>query len=526
MVREEEDIEKNKDHGVAGEWGAYSNMMAFIALIAIALATSTIGSSSVVLQSDPAVKACQFLQDAFPQSVSFPGSDQYNSDIKHWAVTSIQNAVCSVEPETADDIGEILRIIGRHDVMAPFAIKSGGHALSIGHSSTTGVQISMTKFDGLEYDPESGTVTIGSGLTWDQVYRRLEPLGVMVTGGRVVGVGVTGLSLGGGYSWKTNQYGLTIDTIVSHNIVLPDGEQVRASNESFPDLFFGLKGGLNNFGIVTNITFETHPQTLVYGGIINYAANASDAVNEAITVFSDNNMDPRAQIMLLHMSTAGQFSNTVVLFYDGPTPPNTMFDAFFAIPCISSDVKARTFVNYFELAGSLDFLPKERGSILHAVPITDYPKSLLRKIAEEVSALENRLTTASNGLQVTILLAAQMFLNHFSHSRGGAYPHSPSRQVTPLAPLIIYEMNPKLTKDEQLAFHAFVISSLKEFSSIIQTEAVAEGVSRWDDILYPNYALDGTPLELMYGSNVEMLREIAAKYDPDRIMRLTGGPRF
>ncbi|KAL5512400.1 hypothetical protein ACEPAG_3392 [Sanghuangporus baumii] len=506
--------------------GCILDMMAFLALISIALATSTTGTAPIVLQSDPAVKACQFLQDTFPQLVSFPGSDQYNSDIKHWVVTSTQNAICSIEPETADDVSEILRIIGRHDVMAPFAIKSGGHALSIGHSSTTGVQISMTKFDGLEYDPESSTVTIGSGLTWDQVYRRLDPLGVMVTGGRFDGVGVTGLSLGGGYSWKTNQYGLTIDTIASHNIVLPNGEQVRASNESFPDLFFGLKGGFNNFGIVTNITFESHPQTLVYGGLIKYAANTTDAVNEAISVFSDNNMDPRAQLWLFHMSISGQFSNAVVLFYDGPTPPDTMFDVFFTIPYISSDVGTRTFVNFFEVTGSLDFLQKERGSTVHMVPVTDYPKSLLRKIAGEVSAFGDRLTAASNGQQVTIVLVAQLFLNHFSHSRGGAYPHSPSRQVMPLAYLVMYEINLKLTKDEQSAFHTFVILSLKEFSNIIQTEAVAVGVSRWDDILYPNYALDGTPLELMYGSNVEILREIAAKYDPDRIMRLTGGPRF
>ncbi|KAL5500909.1 hypothetical protein ACEPAH_9296 [Sanghuangporus vaninii] len=502
-------------------------MTLFVALTILRLVTSTIGSSPTVLQSDPAVKACQFLQDAFPQFVSFPGSDQYNSDIKHWTVTSTQNAVCSIEPQTADDVSKIMRIIGRHDVMAPFAIKGGGHAFNIGHSSTTGVQISMTKFDGLEYDPESGTVTIGSGLTWDQVYRRLEPLGIMVTGGRFDGVGVAGLSLGGGYSWKTNQYGLTIDTIVSHNVVLPNGEQVHASDESFSDLFFGLKGGYNNFGIVTNITFETHPQTLVYGGIINYAANATDAVNEAISIFSDNNMDPRAQVWLFQISTSDQFSSAVIFFYDGPTLPNTMFDAFFAIPCITSDIKRRTFVNFFEVTGILGFLPGDQfGSALHVVPITNYPKSLLRKIAGEVSAFGDRLTAASNGSQFTVVSGLQPFLNHFSHSRGGAYPHPPSRQVTPLAAFVVYEMDPKLTKDEQSAFHTFVVSSVKEFSSIIQTEAVAEGVSRWDDILYPNYAIDGTPLELMYGSNVETLREIAAKYDPDRIMRLTGGPRF
>lgn len=70
------------------------------------------------------------------------------------------------------------------------------------------------------------------------------------------------------------------------------------------------------------------------------------------------------------------------------------------------------------------------------------------------------------------------------------------------------------------------MSSVKQLSNDIQAKAVNLGVSRWDDILYPNYALDGTPLELMYGTNVPILREIAAKYDPEGIMRLTGGFHF
>ena len=68
-------------------------------------------------------------------------------------------------------------------------VKGGGHGYNLGHSSTTGVQISMAKFSEISFDAKSGTVTIGTGLTWDQVYSRLEPLGVMVPGGRVNGVG-------------------------------------------------------------------------------------------------------------------------------------------------------------------------------------------------------------------------------------------------------------------------------------------------------------------------------------------------
>jgi FAD/FMN-containing dehydrogenase len=103
-------------------------------------------------------------------------------------------------------------------------------------------------------------VTFGAGLTWDKVYEALEPHGVNVAGGRAPGVGVGGLILGGGvlkilrsprlsiddvvylgYSWHTNQYGLTIDTVEAFELVKPNGEVVEVTHESDPELFFALK---------------------------------------------------------------------------------------------------------------------------------------------------------------------------------------------------------------------------------------------------------------------------------------------
>ena len=149
----------------------------------------------------------------------------------------------------------------------------------------------------------------------------------MCTGGLTLccPTGVAGLSLGGGYSWKTDQFGLTVDTIVSHHVVLPAGQQVQASEGTNPDLFFGLRGGFNNFGIVTNITLRAHSQTLVFvsdivvgfiiidasagvkkGGHITYAPDAVVALSEAISNFQANNTDPKAQIVAQFASSTGQ----------------------------------------------------------------------------------------------------------------------------------------------------------------------------------------------------------------------------
>jgi FAD/FMN-containing dehydrogenase len=135
-------------------------------------------------------------------------------------------------------------------------VKGGGHATNPGFSSTTGVQISMSRFNEIKVNSASGTVEVGAGLTWDQVYEVLEPTGVNVVGGRVYGIGVAGLTLGGGeclpssessissiflgYSWLSSQYGLTIDNVAGYELVLPNGTVTIVTSDD-NDLWFGLK---------------------------------------------------------------------------------------------------------------------------------------------------------------------------------------------------------------------------------------------------------------------------------------------
>ncbi|QRV84353.1 FAD-binding domain protein [Ceratobasidium sp. AG-Ba] len=141
----------------------------------------------------------------------------------------------------------------------------------------------MFKFSEVTYHPAAaaadgsvGTVDVGSGLVWDDVYAALQPHGVTVVGGRVTGVGVGGFTLGGGYSWLSNQYGLTIDTVTEFEVVLPNGTITAASEGLNPDLFFGLKGGFNNFGIVTKFTLLAFPQGQVWGGLKTFTFDQLD----------------------------------------------------------------------------------------------------------------------------------------------------------------------------------------------------------------------------------------------------------
>ena len=108
------------------------------------------------------------------------------------------------------------------------------------------------------------------------------------------------------------------------------------NNQSYPDIFFGLKGGYNNFGIVTNFNVRALPQTEVYGGILIYDRLQFDAVIQAIVDFHSTNKDPKAVIIGSPLYTAGQFLFYLLVFYDAPMAPNGTFDKFLSIPHIST----------------------------------------------------------------------------------------------------------------------------------------------------------------------------------------------
>ena len=148
------------------------------------------------------------------------------------------------------------------------------------------------------FSDDKSTVELGMGLTWAQVYELMQDSGYNVVGGRVPGPGVGGFSLGGGYSWKTNQFGLTSDTIESYTLVLPNGT-VSTISSSQPDLFWALKGGLNRFGIVTSAVYRTHEQPpLIYGGISVYNGDQIPTLINATDAFYRQNTDSKASIFV------------------------------------------------------------------------------------------------------------------------------------------------------------------------------------------------------------------------------------
>lgn len=150
------------------------------------------------------------------------------------------------------------------------AIRSGGHNAGGLGIADDALVIDLAGIKYTRVDPKAGTVTVGGGCTWGDVDHATHAFGMAVPTGIISTTGVGGLTLGGGVGHLTRKCGLTIDNLLSADVVLASGKFVRASADENPDLFWALRGGGGNFGVVTAFTFKTHKIDTVYAGPMLY----------------------------------------------------------------------------------------------------------------------------------------------------------------------------------------------------------------------------------------------------------------
>ena len=223
------------------------------------------------------------LEEAFHGELIRPGDARYD------AVRAVWNGMIDKRPAI------VARCTGVHDVIAalryargnalPVAVRGGGHNVAGSAVCDGGLVIDLSAMKAVHVDPVRRTARVQGGATWRDFDREAQVFGLAAPGGLISSTGVAGLTLGGGFGWLSRAYGLASDNVVSMELVDATGRVVTASAGEHTDLFWGLRGGGGNFGVVTSFEFALHPVgPIVFGGV---AFHRADRVSELLRTYRD-----------------------------------------------------------------------------------------------------------------------------------------------------------------------------------------------------------------------------------------------
>ncbi|OBT97055.1 hypothetical protein VE01_04837 [Pseudogymnoascus verrucosus] len=278
--------------------------------------------------------ACKLLLNSYSDMILFPTSANYTAETKlFWDIRSDLSPACIFQPDKADEVADGIKILSGCD--AQFAVRGGGHMNYPGSNNIDGgVLITLNKLN--SYKVENDTIDVGPGMTWYDVYAALDPHGRIAIGGRLKTIGVPGLTLIGGVHYFINKYGFAMDNVVSYDIVLGNGTQVTANDTTNQDLFWALKGGANNFGLVTKFTLKTYSIPLISTTIQTFnESGIYDLVKATCDLASLDDADPIAAgsiITIQYNATTKAASGSILGVQEGISNPPSQFANFSAIP--------------------------------------------------------------------------------------------------------------------------------------------------------------------------------------------------
>jgi len=212
----------------------------------------------------------------------FRGRQIGTSDKEYDEARALYNGMIDKRPKLiarCADVADVIAAVGHaRDNKLLLAIRGGGHNGPGFGSCDDGLVVDLSQLKGVRVDPKTRTVRVEPGCTSADVDHATHAFGLAVPFGIVGSTGVAGLTLGGGSGYLTRKHGLTIDNLLEVDMVLADGSFVTASKDAHPDLFWGVRGGGGNFGVVTSFLFQAHPARIVFAGPVFWDARDAKKV--------------------------------------------------------------------------------------------------------------------------------------------------------------------------------------------------------------------------------------------------------
>lgn len=320
------------------------------------------------------------LQERLRGDVIFPGDERYDGSRRVWNGRIDRYPALLVYCTNADDILNAIDFARNTDL--PITVRGGGHSM-VGLSVSNGaVVIDLSRMKGIAINPLTGIARVQAGLTLGEFVHETQMYGLATTTGTVSGTGIGGLTLGGGIGWLMGKYGLTIDSLLSADLVTADVQVLTASAIEHPDLFWGLRGGGGNFGVATSFTFQLHPVSSVLAGKIVYPLSQAKDVLRFYREYTRTAPDELTAYAAITTTSHGTPTISISLCYSGPlTQGERLIEPLkqFATPladfvhvkpylqAISSDAGAPDGRCYYEKAYSLHELSDDLIEL-----ITDY----------------------------------------------------------------------------------------------------------------------------------------------------------
>ena len=267
------------------------------------------------------------LKADFRGEVILPGDKNYDHMRKAWNGMIDRHPAMIAKCAGTSDIMKAVKFARENGLVV--SVKGGGHNVAGNAVCDSGLMIDLSGMKSVRVDPARHTVRAEPGVTWRQFDLETQQFGLASTGGLVSTTGIAGFTLGGGIGWLVRKYGLALDNLISVDLVTAKGELVTASKKENADLFWGVRGGGGNFGIVTSFEYELHPVgPIVIGGLIAFRAEDGRALIKFYRDFVEDAPDELTTILafitapplpFLPKEVVGTHLIVVVVCYCGKT---------------------------------------------------------------------------------------------------------------------------------------------------------------------------------------------------------------